>query len=234
MKNVYIFGDSHTDPILRAMRQFKELNPIEAVSWPCTMSNIGRRKLELIDIKRKCVYDNYNIDNGHNIIIHDVNLNDLIKDGDIICFCFGEIDCRAHLCKPQNLKTQKELIDIIVDKYFDTIRLNVEQFNNLEVIVCCVVPATRTSGTNLFESYSPGPFPFYGTDEERKSAGLYVNLKLKEYCIKYNHIFLDIYDKYCDDNGFLNPTMKDHQVHIKENVYIVEFLNNLINQEKWN
>ena len=50
---------------------------------------------------------------------------------------------------------------------------------------------------------------------------------------KYNYMFLDVYNKYCDDNGFLNPTMKDHQVHIKENVHIVEFLDNLIKQEKW-
>ena len=49
-----------------------------------------------------------------------------IKDGDTIVFCLGEIDCRCHINKHiTNTTTYQDIINNIVDDYFDAIELNV-------------------------------------------------------------------------------------------------------------
>ena len=67
-------------------------------------------------------------------------------------------------------------------------------------------------------------YPFLGTDEERKKYVLYFNKKLKEECIKKNYIFFDIYDNYCDENGYLIKDLSDGRVHIRNGVYIKNFI----------
>ena len=59
---------------------------------------------------------------------------------------------------------------------------------------------------------------------------LYFNKKIKDLCIKNNYIFMDVYDRYCDSNGFLKRELSDYTVHIKNSIYIKEFLveNNLL------
>ena len=67
-------------------------------------------------------------------------------------------------------------------------------------------------------------YPFLGTDEERKTYVLYFNKKLKEKCIEKNYIFFDVYDNYCDDNGYLIKDLSDGGVHISNGYYIREFI----------
>ncbi len=69
-------------------------------------------------------------------------------------------------------------------------------------------------------------YPILGTDEERKTYFLYFNEKLKEKCIQYNYIFFDIYNKYCDDEGFLKKELSDNGIHIGNGIYITEFIKN--------
>ena len=71
-------------------------------------------------------------------------------------------------------------------------------------------------------------YPHEGTNEERKTVTLYMNAKLKEYCEKYNYIFFDVYDKYCDKDGLLNPELSQ-DIHIKNNIHMAEFLKDLKN-----
>ena len=66
--------------------------------------------------------------------------------------------------------------------------------------------------------------PATGTDEDRKKYTEYMNLKLKEYCEKYSFIFFDIYEKYSDENGFLKRELSDTNCHIKDPIYIEEFI----------
>jgi hypothetical protein len=58
-----------------------------------------------------------------------------------------------------------------------------------------------------------------------------MNKKLKENCIKNGYLFVDVFDKYCDKDGFMNPEYKDVTVHITNGVFINEFLKNNL---KWN
>ena len=72
--------------------------------------------------------------------------------------------------------------------------------------------------------------PALGTDEDRKNYTLYMNSKIKELCDIRGYVFLDVYDKYIDDKGFLVSELSDNNCHIKNPVFITEFLNNKLNK----
>ena len=68
-----------------------------------------------------------------------------------------------------------------------------------------------------------------GTDQARKQYSLYFNEKLKEKCIEKKYIFFDIYNSYVDKNGYLRKDLSDGNVHIRNGIYISNFIreNNL-------
>ena len=146
-----------------------------------------------------------------------------IKDGDTIVFSFGEIDCRCHVHKYiTDTITYEDIINNIVDNYFDAIALNISitQIKFKNVCVYNIVPPIQKYNTCENPEY-----PYLGTDEERKNYALYFNKKLKEKCIDKEYIFFDIYDKYIDENGFLRKDLSDNNVHIRNGVYISNFIN---------
>ena len=150
-----------------------------------------------------------------------------IKDGDTIIFCFGEIDCRCHIHKHiTETTTYQDIINNVVDKYFEAIELNVSlsQIKFKNICVYNVVPPIQKYNT----SENPD-FPFLGTDEERKQYVLYFNEKIKEKCIEKEYIFFDIYNNYIDENGYLRKDLSDGNVHIANGIHISNFIkeNNL-------
>jgi hypothetical protein len=196
---LHTFGDSHS----RISWNFSipNLQIKQGKNSAYTMARFGLEKMNLIDIK-----------------------NNNVNDGDMVCFCFGEIDCRSHLCKSQNFKNYKTIINELVFRYFEAIKCNVERYKNLKVIIFNVVPAIHiTPETGKCEE-----FPYIGSDDERKIVTLYMNIKLKEYCEKNNYIFLNVYDKYSDKNGLMNINFKDDSVHIKNPIYIKEFIEKIL------
>lgn len=106
-----------------------------------------------------------------------------------------------------------------MDKYFESIQKALDSYKDLRVCVYNVVPPIQKHNTLENKEY-----PFLGTDEERKSYVLYFNKKLKTLCSKYNYIYFDVYDKYTDENGFLNKTLSDQVVHIANGCFIKEFI----------
>lgn len=145
-----------------------------------------------------------------------------IKDGDTIVFCLGEIDCRCHIHKHITDKTTyQDIIKNIVDNYVEAIELNVSvsQIKLKNVCIYNVVPPIQKYNTLENPEY-----PYLGTDEERKQYVLYFNEKLKERCIEKNYIFFDIYNSYIDENGFLRKDLSDGNVHIRNGVYISNFI----------
>lgn len=150
--------------------------------------------------------------------IRNYNMN----DGDTIIFCLGEIDCRCHIFKHINsTTTYKNIIDDIVDNYFETIKLNIvtSQINFKNICVYNVVPPVQK-----FNTIENKLYPYLGSDEERRSFVLYFNIKLKQKCIENNYIFFDIYENYADKNGFLKKDLSDGDVHIKNGKYISRFI----------
>lgn len=195
---IHTFGDSHAGHGWQWMEANHNIPVKMHVLGPLTCSSFGLHKYDVVN-------------NGFEV-----------NEDDIVCFCFGEIDCRTHLCKPQNFKIYKELVNEIVSRYFEAIMLNVNRYKNLTTLVYSVTPTIKA------KTIVQNPeFPHAGSDEERKEVTLYMNLKLKEYCEKYNYIFLDVYDKYCDEEGFLNMKLSDGAVHTGDPIYIKEKLESL-------
>jgi hypothetical protein len=146
-----------------------------------------------------------------------------IEDGDTIIFCLGEIDCRCHIHKYVNESVKYEdIIDDIVENYFEAIQLNIDVCNIKLKNICIynVVPPIEKHNTQEYIEY-----PFLGRDDERKKYVLYFNKKLKEKCFQKKYIFFDIYDKYTDKNGFLNKDLSDSNVHIHDATHIIDFIN---------
>ena len=74
------------------------------------------------------------------------------------------------------------------------------------------------------------PFRFLGSDEERKSYHLYANLKIKELCGRDGYIFFDIYDELTDYEGFLQKSLSDGNVHLKDSTSSTRFIQNYLMQ----
>ena len=165
---------------------------------PVLCYSFGRDKLKKCDIR------NFNI-----------------KNDDTVIFSFGEIDCRCHIHKYINeINTYQIIIDDIIKNYFDAIKLNIE-ISNLKLKNICIyniIPFAQNN--NLYNTI--------GFDEEIKKYILYFNKKLKEKCIDNNYIFFDIYDKYTDENVFLNKELSDGNIHIFNGKYITNFINEFL------
>jgi hypothetical protein len=208
MIKFHTYGDSHASKHGSWDRvNLDEVNIV--INWlgPKTMYSFGRDK-EMI-IKRNEIGDN-----------------------DFVCFCFGEIDCRAHINKYE--PNWKENIDNLVNEYFKAIYKNISGLN----VKVCVYNAVPQLERNLerykwikdWENMDPVNRSSRGTDEDRVRYTLYMNKKLKEYCDTYDYIFFDIYEKYVDDKGYLNPMYSDNNCHIDNPIFIIEKLKTIINE----
>ena len=160
--------------------------------------------------------DGINIKDGFNV-----------NNGDTVIFCFGEIDCRCHIHKHiTETNDYKQVIDGIVDDYFAKVKIAVEDFNNLKTVIYNVVPAIQKNTCAENEL-----FPFLGTDEERKKYILYFNEKLQQKSDEYKFVFCNVYNDYADDNGFLNKSLSDGSVHIRDCKFLMRFIYDVLNQK---
>lgn len=191
---IHTIGDSHST--------FGWNNNIEK-NWigPVLCYSFGKEKLSRCDIR------NFNI-----------------KHGDSLIFCFGEIDCRAHIKKHiTETITFQEIIDSIVISYFEAIELNII-VSGLKLKNICVYNIPPTC--SWIETLDLPVYPWIGTKEDRKSYALYFNKKLKEKCLEKGYIFFDIYDKCCDENGYLRKDVScEYMLHIIDTNLLDEFIN---------
>lgn len=163
-----------------------------------------------------------------------VNVNE-ISQGDYICFCFGEIDCRCHINKYE--PDWKLSIDKMVSEYFINISNNVLNLN-VKTCVYNVIPQLERGTPETMwitewekeNANNPAILPTLGSNEDRLKYSLYMNEKIKEYCDKYSFIFFNVYDKYANENGFLNSKYSDGNSHIKDSIYIKEMLIKILNE----
>jgi hypothetical protein len=190
-----------------------------------TMTQIGNNKLLQLNISGSYFKSNPSpsMDPEENIrqskltypYQHDFN----IKEEDAVMFCFGEIDCRLVFAATGYSETWQQMVDKSVSEYFESIKMNVENFNHLHTMVYNIIPA--------FKHKDLPTYPKEGTDEHRKTIVQYVNKRFKEYCEKYGYIYFDIYDKHCDEDGYMIYNLTDGSNHVFNPVYHHEFLKNL-------
>ena len=199
MNNIHTFGDSHSSNI---HSHWGYIN-IPGINIKCNhiggrlMYTFGKFGFNLLNIR------NYGV-----------------KENDTVIFCFGEIDCRNHVHKHiTEDKTYKIIIDELVNNYFKSIKENVDQYENIKTCIYNVVPPSRWIYTD-----DDHPFPYLGTDEERKTYYMYMNEKLKELCEKYNYFYFDIYKESCDNEGFLNKEYSDGNVHLRNTEHSTELI----------
>jgi hypothetical protein len=141
-----------------------------------------------------------------------------VADGDMVCFCYGETDCRMHVNKYKN--NWKANIENNVEAYFHNIEANIKN-KNVTTFVYNVVP-----------TYEPLHAHKNGTAEDILKYTLYMNEKIKEKCDEYGYVFFDVYDKYSDERGYLIPEYSDKICHIKNSIFLTEFLQEFLQNEK--
>lgn len=204
--NIHTFGDSHASS---HHSHWGYIN-IPGVTIKCNhiggklMYTFGRLGLNLLNIK------NYGV-----------------KENDAVIFCFGEIDCRYHVHRHiTKEKSFKNVIEPIARNYFNAIRENVSQYNNLKTCIYNVVPPHRYR-----EAIQNPKHPFLGSDIERKKYYTYMNEKLKELCKKNNYFYFDIYNKSCDEEGFLKNEFSDGNVHLRNTTHSTEVIKKLLLDE---
>lgn len=142
---------------------------------------------------------------------HRVNWSKDMPSEAIICFCWGEIDCRCHIHKYQ---PWRETIERVVENYLRTVSKSKETHKNIWIYN--VVPPPRRAAA----VESPG-FPFLGSDDERLAYVRYMN----ELLSKSEFTFVDVYDKYADKDGFLKMELSDGHVHVEDEKPLLEWVN---------
>ena len=153
--------------------------------------------------------------------IQELNIN----NGDSIIFCFGYIDCKYYIQKNINdFITYQQVINYIIINYFKYISfiINNSGVNFKKICVYNVIPLFNEK----YNTYEYQDYTTIDINDVIKYNILYFNTKIKEYCELNNYIFFDIYDKYTDENGFLKKDLSDGGVHIKNGIYIDEFITN--------
>tara|TARA_R100001163_G_scaffold65473_2_gene62767 strand:+ start:17757 stop:18380 length:624 start_codon:yes stop_codon:yes gene_type:complete len=176
---------------------------------PRLMYSVGRDKLKILDIS----------DPEYNI-----------KDGDLVLFSFGEVDCRNHIAKHVNMeRPYKKIIENLVKNYLDVIAMNIKKLsdkkiNLRKVFIYNIIPCSKAKDIK----YHSKTYPFVGTDEERRTYHNYMNKMLKEHCEEYGYIFVDIYEHYLDnETGYLNRKLAN-DIHLKKTQYFENKIKNLI------
>jgi hypothetical protein len=207
----HTFGDSH------CKFGFEQIDNIQIHWLPGKLCySFGKNKLNLLDIRSS----NYNV-----------------NEGDFVLFSFGEIDCRAQIYKYVNDEHPYEkIIDELVENYFEAIKENIKFFKNITTIVYNIVPPTdillflsqEQANKYVYIKEKYDNIPWKGTNDDRKKYHLYFNIKLKEKCLENGYIFFDIYNKYCDENGFLLRNYSDGNVHIQNPIFLKEFIQQII------
>lgn len=137
-----------------------------------------------------------------------------IKKDDYVCFCYGEIDMRAHIHKYKD--EWQTNIDNLLDKFFEKIYIKTNDITS-NIIISNIVP-------HLYNEPPLPGVPREGSPEDVKKYTLYANEGLQKRTKEYNYIFLDLYNKCINKDGFLIREMSDQICHIKDFKYLKEWL----------
>lgn len=149
-----------------------------------------------------------------------------LADGDVVIFCFGEIDVRCHV-HTQVLRScdrsYQHILQELVKNYVNAIQDIVKKCSkkHLKVGVYNIPPPSRKSLETMNIHY-----PYQGSDAERREYTLFMNECLRQECLLKGYVFVDVYFNYVDEHGFLDARKSDGSIHIVDGTYIDAFIRN--------
>ena len=143
---------------------------------------------------------------------------------DPVVFCWGEIDCRCHI---HNHPPYEECIKKLVEGYRVVIKLNMAGRNPKKAWVYNIVPPPHVGlGYPIPSSMMYPTFPFAGNDNDRLLYVKTMNQELKKMCEEEGFLFMDLYNNYCDAEGFMSGDLaasSDH-IHVENEKPILEWI----------
>lgn len=150
-------------------------------------------------------------------------INNIIKNinkNDYLVFCYGEVDCRAHLIKQfklQSNRTHNEIIEECVDKLMETI---LYFKNNNYKIIAYGPPPTFTD-----ENKSHVPIDrWFGTHYERNVVTKKFNDIYKNNCLKHNIKFFTLFYDLVNNNLETKKNVHlNDGMHLSSNVFNILF-----------
>ncbi len=144
----------------------------------------------------------YQLENKKYIIDEIINFNvDVLND--LVLFCFGEVDIRAHLIKQMEVQNRpkEEIVKECVDRYFSVLL----EYKNKGVNVIAWGPIASWHES---KKYTGGPS--FGTCLERNLVTEEFNRYLEELCNKNDIHFVTIFYKMIDENKLTKPEYLDN------------------------
>ena len=165
----------------------------------------------------------YNLKNKTDII-DDIISQKVDTENDSVVFCFGEVDCRAHLIKQSRIQ-QKEtrlLIEECVKRYFEVIK----EYKEKGINICVWGPIASWGDENPYVFYEARTIEAlekedvsYGTNIERNAVTSYFNKFLKLLCETQDITFITFFPYMLNQDGTTNVfyTETDSGIHLNRN-----------------
>ena len=194
---IYIYGDSHASFCFSKLYTSKIIQSVAGV----TMHRVGRdQKIPYFDISNHTMQT-------------------------ILCFMYGEVDCRCHIRVQVNIGgDEDDIIKTLVDKYIDAIHNSVGSYS--KIVVVGVPPPTENAESDLSVEHD---FPFVGFNLDRVRYTEKMNRLIKEKCNELSYVFFAPYSFYTDTNGCLIRMYSDGGVHIRDSTHFIEtFINDVV------
>lgn len=149
----------------------------------------------------------YNIANKRSLIETVITQN--VKAGDSVMFCFGEIDCRAHLIRQSEIQ-QRPLEDVVrecVARY--SALFDVQDKYGVRTLIWNVPASSR-------EDVASGEFSTYGTCEQRNRVTRIFNTMLGEVCEERHLPFVSIFESLVDEDDLTNSEYYADAIHLSQ------------------
>jgi hypothetical protein len=157
----------------------------------------------------------------------------LLEPGNKIMFCFGEIDCRAHIILQSQKQNRplKTVIEKVVERYFSMI-LQVRTLG-FEPLIWNVIPSAPTEINDRITV--PPQYLFHGSCEERNRVTRHFNQNLKILADAEGIKFLSLFDRLFLQNGSVNLSYFSDEIHLSQKAMplVLESLNHLFGRQEF-
>lgn len=135
-----------------------------------------------------------------------------LPKGSRVMFCFGEVDCRAHIIHQADIQIRSldAIIKECVNRYFSIFKHY--QSLGYQMLAWNVIPSSTNTDLN-FDQY-----PAYGNCQDRNSVARVFNDYLRELCNNNGMRFVSIFDKLVDSNDVTDMSYYMDHIHLSTRV----------------